>query len=202
MSLWLADRPLVLASGSVVRRQLLENTGIPVEVRPAAIDERAAERAAGGLTPSALAAHLAHAKGTHVAQQFPDRLVLAADQTMACAGRIFHKPADRATARAQIDALLGRTHELHAAIALFADGICIFETCDTARLTMRSCSPRFVEQYLDMAGAGVTQSVGGYQLEGIGVQLFSEIAGSYFTILGLPLLPLLNFLQSRQYVMA
>lgn len=200
MSLWLADRPLVLASGSAVRRQLLTNAGIPVEVRPAEIDERWIERANAALSPPELAASLAHAKGADVAQQFPDRVVLAADQTMACEGRVYHKPKDRAAARAHIDSLLGRNHELHAALALFVAGECVFETCQTARLTMRAASADFIERYLDLAGDRVFSSVGGYQLERIGVHLFEKIDGDYFTILGLPMLPLLMFLRANQYV--
>nr|WP_208408185.1 Maf family protein [Variibacter gotjawalensis] len=200
--MWRLPEPLILASGSSVRRQLLTNAGIPVDVHPANIDERAIEKSASDLSPPQLAARLAHAKGEHVAQQFPSRVVLAADQTMACGDRVYHKPTDLAAAHAQITSLLGRTHELHAAIALFANGRCVFEGCETARLTMRDATPDFVGRYLDLAGEKVFTSVGGYQLEGIGVQLFEKIEGDYFTILGLPLLPLLKFLQSKQYVVA
>jgi septum formation protein len=128
------------------------------------------------------------------------RPVLGADQTLACGDRRFSKPADRAAAAEQLRGLRGRTHELHSAIALVRDGEALFELVDTARLTMRDFSDRFLEDYLDMAGDAALASVGGYQLEGIGIHLFERVEGDYFTILGLPLLPLLAFLRRNGFV--
>jgi len=197
MGLWLAATPLVLASASAVRRTLLEAAGIPVEARPAHIDERAIEAAAPSGDPSAVAALLAREKALRVAADAPGRLVVGADQTLALGRHRFDKPADRAAARAQLQALAGRTHELHAAIAVARNGNVLFEHVGVARLTMRALSEAFLERYLDAAGAAVTASVGAYQLEGLGVHLFDRIDGDHFTILGLPLLPLLAYLRAE-----
>lgn len=198
MPLWLAARPLVLASKSEVRLKILEAAGLPVEARPARIDERAVE--AGGLvkTASAVASLLAREKARAVAATAPGRLVLGADQTLVLGQRRFSKPADRAAARDQLKALAGKTHELHSALALVRDGDILFEHGEVARLTMRAFSERFLEHYLDAAGPAATVSVGGYQLEGAGIHLFERIEGDYFTILGLPLLPLLDFLRQER----
>jgi septum formation protein len=197
MGLWLAAAPLVLASASVVRRHLLEAAGIPVEVRPASLDERALEASAPSNNPSAVAALLAREKALRVAADVPGRLVVGADQTLALEARRFDKPADREAARAQLQALAGRTHELHAAVAVARDGKVLFEHAAVARLTMRPLSDGFLDRYLDAAGAAVTASVGGYQLEGLGVHLFERIEGDHFTILGLPLIPLLAYLRAE-----
>jgi septum formation protein len=195
MPLWLADRPLVLASKSPARRTMLEAAGIPVAVHPAEIDERAVEQAAGG-DAKAIAALLAREKARAVGAQLPGRLVVGADQTLALGDRRFSKPADRQDARAQLQALRGRTHTLHSAVAVVREGDLLFESTDTARLTMRDFSDGFIEAYLDATATAATESVGGYQLERIGIQLFERVDGDHFTILGLPLLPLLRFLRS------
>jgi septum formation protein len=197
MGLWLAAAPLVLASGSAVRRKILEAAGIPVEVRPASLDERAVEASAPRDEPSAVAALLARAKALRVAADFSDRLVVGADQTLALGNRRFDKAAARAAARAQLQALAGRTHELHAAIAVARGSDVLFEHVGIARLTMRPLSDAVLDRYLTAAGAGVTASVGGYQLEALGVHLFERIEGDHFTILGLPLLPLLAYLRTE-----
>jgi nucleoside triphosphate pyrophosphatase len=195
MSLWLADDPLVLASKSAARRAMLEAAGIPLAVHPADLDERALEPAAAGA--GAVAAHLAREKAAHVARQNTGRLVLGADQTLALGAQLFAKPADRAAARDQLRALSGRTHELHAAIAFAADTRVLFEHVGVARLTMRRLSDRMLDLYLDAAEGAATASVGGYQIEGLGAQLFERIDGDYFTILGLPLIAVLDFLRRR-----
>jgi septum formation protein len=197
MGLWLAAAPLVLASGSAVRRQLLEAAGIPVEVRPASFDERAVDASAPREDASAVAALLAREKALHVAKDVPGRLVVGADQTLAIGNRRFDKPADRAAAQAQLQALAGHTHELHAAVTVARGAEVLFAHVGVARLTMRPLSDAFLDRYLDAAGAAVTASVGGYQLEALGVHLFERIEGDHFTILGLPLLPLLAYLRTE-----
>jgi septum formation protein len=192
--LWLAREPLVLASGSKIRQALLAAAGVPVEVRPADLDERALEHAAPP-DPSAIAAFLARAKASAVAALDPGRLTLGADQVLALGSERFSKPPDRAAALVQLRALRGKTHELHSAVALVRDGAVLFEHVSVARLAMRACSDQFLDHYLDAIGGGATASVGAYQLEGLGVQLFERIDGDYFTILGLPLLAALDFLR-------
>jgi septum formation protein len=135
-----------------------------------------------------------------VAAEAAGRPVLGADQTLARDTARFTKPADRAEAREQLKALRGRTHELHSAIALVRDGVVLFEYLDTARLTMRDLSDGFIDNYLDMIGGAALTSVGAYQLEGIGVHLFESVEGDHFTILGLPLLPLLDFLRRGGFI--
>jgi septum formation protein len=200
MPLWLAPQPLVLASKSDVRGKILAAAGLRFEIRPAPIDERAVEAQAGALDAAAVARLLARAKAQSVAASLPGRLVLGADQTLARGNRRFSKPADREGAAAQLRDLRGRSHELHSALALVRDGAELFTCVDTARLTMRDFSDRFLADYLDMLGDFATASVGGYQLEGIGVHLFERVEGDYFTILGLPLLPLLAFLREKGFV--
>jgi septum formation protein len=195
MPLWLADRPLVLASKSESRRVILAGAGIPLEIFPAEIDERAVEACAGDRGADHVARLLAGEKALAVAAERPGRLVIGADQTLALSARIFHKPADRAAARNQLIALRGKTHELHSALAVARDGAILFEHYDCARLTMRTFSDEFLDCYLDAAGKAVSTSVGAYQVESLGIQLFSRVEGSHFTILGLPLLPLLDFLR-------
>ena len=197
MGLWLAPAPLVLASASAVRRHLLEAAGIPVEVRPASLDERAVEASAANNSPSFVAALLARAKALQVAANLPGRLVVGADQTLALGPRRFDKPVDRAAARAQLQALAGRTHELHAAVAVAREGKVLFDHASVARLTMRPLSDAFLDRYLDAAGAAVTASVGAYQLEALGAHLFERVDGDHFTILGLPLIPLLAYLRAE-----
>jgi septum formation protein len=197
MAFWLAPAPLILASRSAARRRLLEAAGIPIELCPADLDERALEGNAVPQSPTAVAALLAREKAALVAKAHPDRLVLGADQTLALGAKRFSKSPDRLAARAQLQALRGRTHELHAAIAFVQDGAVVFEHVETARLTMRAFSDDFLNRYLDTVGDAVLASVGGYQLEGLGVQLFESIEGDYFTILGLPILQALDFLRRQ-----
>lgn len=200
MPLWLSPQPLVLASKSEVRGKMLAAAGLRIEIRPVPIDERAAEAKAGTTDAAAIARYLARAKADAVTPDVPGYLVLGADQTLARGSARFSKPADRAEALEQLRSLRGRTHELHSALALVRDGKLIFDCVDSARLTMRNVSDRFLEDYLDMAGDTAFASVGGYQLEGIGIHLFERVEGDYFTILGLPLLLLLSFLRQNKLV--
>jgi Nucleotide-binding protein implicated in inhibition of septum formation len=200
MPFWLADEPLVLASKSTIRHAILRDAGIPVAVEPADIDERAIEQRSAKEDAGELAAVLACEKARTVAARFPGRLVLGADQTLALGERRFSKSADRAGARRQLAALRGQTHELHSAVALVRGSSVLFEHREVARLTMRSFSDQFLEAYLDAAGTAVTASVGGYQLEKVGIQLFEHIQGDHFTILGLPLVPLLEYLRTAGWL--
>lgn len=194
MTLWRGE-PLVLASKSEARRRVLEGAGIPLVVDPADVDERAIEQSAPGGDPDAVARLLAREKALAVSRRRKG-LVLGADQTLALAARRFSKPASPEAARKQLQALSGQTHELHSAAAVARDGAIIFETVDCARLTMRKLSDETIDAYISAAGDRVTASVGAYQLEGLGVHLFQRIEGDHFTILGLPLLPLLAHFRS------
>ena len=200
MSLWLSSQPLVLASQSKVRRALLEAAGIPVEAKPAHLDERAIEEQVKG-GPGDVALTLAREKARTVAAMSDRALVVGCDQTLALGERRFSKPADRAAARAQLLALRGKTHELHSAACVCRNGAVTFGYVAVARLTMRDFSEAFLDSYLDAAGGSVTASVGAYQLERTGIHLFDKIEGDHFTILGLPLLPLLEELR-REKVLA
>lgn len=200
MPLWLAAAPLVLASRSSVRRTLLAEAGIPIEVCPADVDERGLEAGAPLQAPVAIAALLAREKAAVIAQRMPGRLILGADQTLSLDGERFVKPADRSAARAQLRTLSGRTHELYSAIAFVQDGTVLSEHVGVARLTMRALSERFLDDYLDAVGDAATASVGAYQLEGLGIQLFERIDGDYFTVLGLPLTTALDVLRRRGYL--
>ncbi len=197
MRLWRAEEPLLLASRSKVRQMLLVAAGIPVELRPANVDERGLEAAASSPAPGAIAALLAREKAAAVARLYPGRLTLGADQTLVLGAERFAKPADRAAARAQLRALCGRTHELHSAIAFARNAEVLFEHVGVARLTMRAFSERFLEDYLDAVGSAATAGVGAYQIEGLGIQLLESVDGDYFTVLGLPLMAALDFLRQR-----
>lgn len=196
-ALWLAEKPLILASRSKVRQTLLEGAGVPIEICPADLDERQVEADAAPQAPGAVAAHLACEKARAVAKLRPGRLTLGADQTLALGNTRFSKPADISAARRQLRALSGQSHELHSAIAFVQDGAVLFECVGVARLTMRAFSDEFLDLYLKCTGSAATASVGAYQLESFGVQLFERIEGDYFTILGLPLLQALQFLRQR-----
>ena len=196
-SLWLADQPLVLASRSAVRRTLIEAAGVPLEVAPADIDERAVERRASAGTAADAASLLAREKSRAGCAGRKGRLVVGADQTLALGRERFTKPVDSNTALEQLKTLAGKTHELHSAVAVARDGRVLFSHVDTAKLTMRPLSEEFLDAYLDAAGESVMTSVGGYQLEGLGSHLFERIEGDYFTILGLPLFALLGFLRKE-----
>ena len=183
---------LVLASASPSRRKLMENAGLVFDAVAANVDERAVERdLPPDLAPGDLALELALAKALEVSRRFPTALVIGCDQTMSLGQRVFHKPADRAEARSTLSALRGKEHRLNSGIVLVREGRELWRHLSTADLAMRDFSDAFLERYLERCGEKVMESVGCYQLEGIGIQLFDSISGDYFTILGLPLLPLL-----------
>lgn len=185
--------PLILASSSPFRRMLMDNAGLTFEAYPASIDERAVEAplAENGASPQEVALALAEAKALDVARRHPDAIVLGSDQTMSLGDRVYHKPAHRDEAKSHLLSLSGKTHQLNSAMVLARGEDVLWRHVSEARLTVRDLSDGFVETYLDRVGDKALQSVGAYQLEGEGVQLFSAIEGDYFTIIGLPLLPLL-----------
>ena len=198
MTIWRGGHPLILASQSRARQMLLANAGIRFNAVPADLDERAVQQASGLSAPGEIAALLAREKALAVSMRQPGKYVVGADQTLALQHRLFSKPAGRVQAAEQLRDLAGRSHELHSAVAVARHGKMVFETTTVARMTMRPLSATDIQTYLDEAGAAVTTSVGAYQLEGLGVHLFDRIDGDHFTILGLPLLPLLAFLRSEQ----
>jgi septum formation protein len=197
MTIWRGKNRLILASQSRARQILLANAGIPFDAVPARIDERAVQEDSGLSAPSEVAGLLAREKALFVSSRSPTRYVVGADQTLAFANRLFSKPDGRAQAAEQLRLLAGNTHELHSAVAVAHDGKIVFADVSIARMTMRRLGEGEIEAYLDQAGQAVTTSVGAYQLEGLGVHLFERIEGDHFTILGLPLLPLLKFLRGE-----
>jgi septum formation protein len=197
MTIWRGKLPLILASQSPARQALLANAGIAFEAIPAEIDEREIQRASGLAAPSEIASLLARQKALWISSRQPDRIVIGADQTLALEKQLFSKPAGRAQAADQLRTLAGNRHELHSAVAVARDGKILFETVSVARMTMRQLNKAEIDAYLDEAGVAVTTSVGAYQLEGLGIHLFERIEGDHFTILGLPLLPLLAFLRGE-----
>ena len=198
MTLWRGKDSLILASQSRARQMLLADAGLTFETVPAEIDERAIQQASGLSAPADIAALLAREKSLFVSTRRPGRYVIGADQTLALGTRLLSKPASRAQAAEQLHALAGETHELYSAVAVARDGKILFEKVAIARMTMRPLIETEIDAYLDAAGAAVTSSVGAYQLEGLGVHLFDRIEGDHFTILGMPLLPLLAFLRSER----
>lgn len=190
---------LILASRSLARQSLLANAGIAFEAVAAAIDERAAEQPLleAGAPLEDVASTLAMAKALAASEHEPDRLVIGADQVLEIDGDRLLKPQDMEAARRQLLRLSGRTHALHSAIAGARAGAILWQHTETAHLTMRVLTPQFVGRYLAEAGPQVLESVGVYQLEGRGIQLFCRIEGDFFAILGLPLLPLLRFLRGE-----
>lgn len=195
MTLWLGKEPLILASQSRARQTLLANAGIGFETDPAEIDERGIQGLSGLSAPGDIANLLAREKARAVSSRRQGRYVVGADQTLALGMQVFNKPAGRAQAADQLRALAGRCHELHAAVAVARDGKLLFEHVSVARMTMRPLGDAEIDNYLEAAGDAVTSSVGAYQLERLGIHLFERIEGDHFTILGLPLLPLLAFLR-------
>lgn len=191
---------LVLASASAARRALLTAAGLTFEVMPAEVDEADLKMGLTGSSPAEIATRLAAAKAAWVSVRHPAALVIGADQTLDLDGALFDKPADLAMARTHLARLRGRTHTLHAAIALATAGKVTWSHIAEAFLTMRTFSDSYLTEYLNRAGEAVCSSVGAYQIEGLGMNLFERIEGDHTTILGLPMLPLLGELRRRQHL--
>lgn len=192
--------PVILASASATRSALLRAAGVPIAAEAAAIDEaevKASLRAARSAA-AAVAETLAELKARRVSRRHPGRLVVGADQVLDCDGVMFDKPADLPEARRQLLALRGRRHQLLSAVVLERDGQRLWHHVSRADLLMRDFSDRFLDDYLLAVGDAALASVGGYQIEGRGAQLFASIDGDYFAILGLPLLPLLDILREHR----
>lgn len=196
-------RPLILASASRYRAQLLSNAGITAEICPASIDEAALKQSmqSEGMEAADIARGLAEMKALRVSRTRANALVIGADQVLVCNGVLFSKPPDLAHARASLQALRGKLHELMTAVCVALDNAVIWHHTERARLRMRDFSDDHLDQYLAEAGDAVLSTVGAYELEGLGAQLFDRVDGDYFGILGLPLLPLLAFLRGHRVVM-
>ena len=188
---------IILASTSPFRQGLLQNAGIEFEAKGARVDERTVEStlAGSGIGPDEVALILAEAKAVDVSERTPHAIVIGADQTLALGDRIFHKPADMAAARAHLLALSGRTHMLNSAVVIARGGTAIWRHVSIASMTMRDLDPGFIGRHLAAVGDEALQSVGAYQYEGQGIQLFSAVEGDHFTIVGLPMIPLLDELR-------
>ena len=191
--------PLILASASASRRQMLINAGLDFAIEPSGVDEDEVTRSLLAERASArdIATTLAEMKALRVSARHPGAMVVGADSTLACDGKLYDKPATLDAARAQLMALGGRTHELVSSVVVAKAGARLWHATEVGRLTMRPLTASFLDAYLARAGDAVCASVGAYQLEGLGAHLFSRIEGDYFTVLGLPLLPLLAFLAER-----
>jgi septum formation protein len=196
------SRPLLLASSSEIRLQLLQKAGLEVSAQPGRVDEDAIRRAlqSEGATPRDIADALAEAKARKRSDKNPSALVLGCDQVLAFKDQVFAKPESVDDARTQLRSLRGQTHQLLSALVLYDEGKPIWRHVGQARLTMRSVSDVYVDAYLDRNWDSARHSVGAYKLEEEGVRLFSAIEGDYFTILGLPLLPLLGYLGQRGFI--
>jgi septum formation protein len=200
MTLWRGNAPLILASQSGARKMLLKNAGLDFEAMTADIDERELQAASRLSSPREIGLLLAREKAKAGSARHPHSYVIGADQTLALGDRLFNKPAGRAQAMAQLRELAGNSHELNSAVAVARDGKIVFEDVAVARMTMRQMTDAELASYLDAAAEAVTSSVGAYQLEGLGIHLFERIEGDHFTILGLPLLPLLAYFRRERLV--
>lgn len=192
---------IILASASAARAAILGNAGLRFHQHPSPLDEHAEQKLfLAGKSPAEVALHLARRKAETVAEIEQGAIVIGADQVLAIDGEILQKPESREEARAQLQRLRGRTHELYASVVLLHDGAAK-SFLDVATLTMRPFSDDFLDWYLETAGEAVLTSVGAYHLEGLGIHLFSNVQGDYFTILGLPITPILDELRRLQVLL-
>ncbi|MBL4916703.1 Maf family protein [Szabonella alba] len=194
--------PIVLASSSETRLRLLRAAGLPVSTQPARLDEEAitASLMAEGASPRDLADTLAEMKARKIGERSPGAIVLGCDQVLEFKGRVFGKPATPDLARTQLQAMRGQTHRLLSSVVLYHEAQPQWRHIGEARLTMRDFSDDWLDGYLNRNWDSLRHSAGGYLLEEEGVRLFSAVEGDYFTILGLPLLPLLGYLGLRGFI--
>ena len=192
---WRLRDPLVLASNSAARQRLLSEAGVPFIIQPANIDEREIERDLNSKSADLIAQTLARTKALTVSKQFKNRLVLGADQVASCEGKVFGKAENINKARELLFALSGKTHRLHSALCLVKNDTIIFQTLAHADLHVRQMTSQFIDTYIEEMGDKILSSAGGYQIEALGAQLFSSIEGDHWTIMGLPILPLLEALR-------
>ncbi len=192
---------LVLASASASRRRVLEAAGLGFTIDPPRADEEAAKASlrAAGLKPRDQADALAELKALSISRR-RSGFIIGADQMLAIEGEVLDKPKDMQEARAHLQRLRGKTHELLSAAVVARDGAIIWRHIETPRLTMRAFSDAFIDEYLAAVGEAALSSVGAYQLEGLGAQLFARVDGDFFSVLGMPLLPLLAFLREHGIV--
>lgn len=197
-------KPLILASASASRQAMLKAAGVDFKVQSAAIDEQrlTAELLSKGADAGGIARGLAEAKALAVSRSNPGELVLGGDSILALGAELIDKSPDLVTLRTVLRKLSGTTHELISAVALASDGLILWHHAARARMTMRVLSEGFIDDYLAREGEAVLASVGGYHFEGLGAQLFDHVEGDYFTILGLPLLPVLKELRARNWFQA
>ncbi|KPF85432.1 septum formation protein Maf [alpha proteobacterium AAP38] len=200
----LTTEPIILASASASRRRMLEAAGVEVHAEAARVDEEEIKLSgkAAGMKPPEVAEALADLKASKLARKYVGAYVVGGDQMLECDGRWFDKPVDRADAASHLRLLSGRTHTLYSAVVVFHNGTRVWHHIDHATLTMRALSDAFIDRYLDAAGDAVLSCAGSYQVEGLGAQLFNKVKGDHFTIQGLPLLPLLDFLRVRKLLPA
>lgn len=196
------SHPLILASQSSTRALLLQNAGVVVEPVPARVDETSVKQAllGEGHVPADVADALAELKATKISAKHPGRLVLGADQVLECGGQLYDKPTSHEDLRSQLKSLSAKRHQLISAAVVAENGKPVFRARQSVTLHVRPLSDDFIDAYVAEAPAGVMHCVGGYQLEGIGAQLFYRIEGDYFTVLGLPLLDVLGFLRERGFL--
>jgi septum formation protein len=193
---------LILASASRMRSALLRQAGLDFQIIPADADEAATKRAMEGADPMDIAEALAEIKARAIASGHPGALVIGADQMLVCGGESYDKPVDLAEARSHLRRLGGRTHHLCTAAVIVRDDEVLWRRTERPELTMRPLGDDFIDSYLAAVGEDALLSVGAYQLEGRGAQLFERVEGDFFSILGLPLLPLLGFLRHRKFIEA
>lgn len=191
---------IILASTSKIRQTILRNAGLEFTVQDSGLDEKKAKLSMKGSSVQTVAVSLAELKSMRVSQQFPNSLIIGADQTLGFNNQVFDKPVSIQDARQQLTTLRNNTHSLYSALNCTIADKTVWSFCGEAKLTMRNFSDEFLDQYLDKISESYSSSVGGYKLEELGINLFDHIEGDYFTILGLPLLPLLNFLRQEKFV--
>lgn len=188
-------KPLILASGSQIRRTTLASAGVPFEVHPSKVDENILKQERQDLNPADMACFLAKEKACDVSQAYPDHLVLGADQTMELDQKLLDKLPRRDLARQRLHNMRGRMHFLHSGLVLAENGKPVWEFAESSKLYVRDFSDKFLDEYLHKAGDELTASVGAYAYEALGAQLFDRVEGDFYSITGLPLLPLMAALR-------